>query len=303
MKAPLVSIVCVSHGRRELLLRCLESCSRQDHHRKEIVVVLNPGEPAVESEIAARFPAVRMVRTHRNIGFFPALNIAIANATGDYIMTVDDDARFLADDALSRLLDCFVDEPALGAVTCNLEGPREVPVEGPDRYFREFTTGFTMMPRQVFTDWVGFYPDLFFRSGGETYVCSALWDQGRPVKKVSGVRMYHEWAGTGRSRRDQYFFGLRSQLLCALMRDPLPMIPLVLLSKLVRSALFFMRKGMAVVWLPAVLSAICHAPSALSYRRPMRMATWRLMRLVDRQIVTDLGELERRFGFRLAGPI
>jgi hypothetical protein len=85
------------------------------------------------------------------------------------------------------------------------------------------------------------------------------------------------------------------------MRDPLPVIPLVLLSKLIRSALFFARKGMAIVWLPAVLSAACHAPSAWLCRRPIRMETWRLMRLVDRQIVTDLDELERRFGFRLAG--
>lgn len=304
MESPLVSIVCVTHGREELLLRCLDSCFRQDYSRKEVVLVMNPGEPAVEAKVAEKFPSVRMVRTHMNIGFFPALNLGVANSDGDMIMTIDDDARFLADDALSQLLVCFREEPQLGAVTCNLEGPREVPAEGPDRYFREFTTGFTMMPKRVFSEWVGFYPELFFRSGGETYMCSTLWDQGRPIKKVTGVKMHHEWAGVGRSRRDQYFFGLRSQLLCVLMRDPLVVIPAVLFSKFVKSFLFFMRKGMGRVWLPAVMSALWKARSAWSFRRPIRLATWRLMRFVDRRLVTDLRELRDRFGFELAtdGP-
>lgn len=300
MGAPLVSIVCVTHGRRELLFQCLESCVRQRYPGKQLVIVANPGEPAIESEVVSRFPSARIIRTHRNIGFFPALNIAVANADGELIMTVDDDARFMDDDALGRLVACFEDEPMLGAVTCNLEGPRESPMEGPDRYFREFTTGFTMMPRKAFSEWVGFYPDLFFRSGGETYVCSALWDQGRPIKKMANIRMFHEWASVGRSRRDQYFFGLRSQLLCVLMRDPLAVMPAVILSKLIRSAAFFFRKGMLRVWLPAVCSAAWHAGAALSQRRPIRISTWRLMRFVDRQVVTDLDELRRRFGFRLA---
>lgn len=300
MKAPLVSIVCVTHGRRELLLRCLDSCFRQDHPDKEVVVVMNPGDREVELEVVARFPSVRIVRTHRNIGFFPALNIAVANSCGEFIMTVDDDAGFLCDDALSRLLACFADEPGLGAVTCNLEGPCENPVEGPDRYIREFTTGFTMVPRRVFTEWIGFYPEVFFRSAGETYVCSALWDMGRPVKRLTEVRMHHAWAGTGRSKRDQYFYGLRSQLLCVLMRDPCPVVLPVLCSKLARSAMFFARHGMFRVWFPAVASAVVHAAAACALRRPIRMGTWRLMRFVDRQVVTDLADLERRFGFCLA---
>ncbi len=301
MKEPLVSIVCVSHGRRELLLQCVASCFDQDWPNLEMVVILNPGEPEAEAELGRQFPATRVLRTHRNIGFFPALNLAIANCNGEFVMTVDDDARFLARDAIRRLVDAFAKEASLGAATCNLEGPNETPMEGPDRYIREFTTGFTMMPRSVFADWVGFYPDIFFRSAGETYVCSALWDMGRPVKRLTGVRMHHEWAGTGRSKRDQYFYGLRSQMLCALMRDPLPVLPLVLLSKLMRSAVFFARNGMLLVWVPAVLSACAHAAGAWSLRRPMRVATWRLMRFVDRQVVTDLVELEQRFGFRPVG--
>lgn len=297
---PLVSIVCVSHGRRELLLKCVASCFDQDWPNLEVIVILNPAEPETEAELGRRFPATRVLRTHRNIGFFPALNLGIANCNGEFVMTVDDDAWFLGASAIRRLVEAFAAEPSLGAATCNLEGPNEKLVDGPDRYIREFTTGFTMMPRSVFSDRIGFYPDVFFRSAGETYACSALWDMGHPVKRLTGVRMHHEWAGVGRSKRDQFFFGLRSQLLCALMRDPLPVLLPVLLSKLARSAVFFARRGMLSAWVPAVSSACAHAAGAWLLRRPIRLATWRLMRFVDRRVVTDLAELERRFEFCLA---
>src|SRR5439155_17776296 len=118
----LVSVVCVTHGRRELVVKCLDSCVAQDYPNKEIVVVLNPTHEQTESEIRSRFSEVKILRTQKNIGFFPALNLAIASCTGDFVMIVDDDARFLSHDALSRLVGYFRIEPFLGAVTCSLEG-------------------------------------------------------------------------------------------------------------------------------------------------------------------------------------
>src|SRR5207247_887657 len=101
---PLVSIVCVTHGRTELLLRCLKSCLQQDYPRLQIIVLLNPADENAETTIRQSMSGVRIVRTHRNVGFFPGLNLAIVNAEGDYIMTFDDDAYFLSQDVLGRMV-------------------------------------------------------------------------------------------------------------------------------------------------------------------------------------------------------
>lgn len=285
---PSVAILCVTHGRPQLVERCMASCARQGYAKLEIVVVVNPADAATEAAVLRAAPSARIVRTHRNLGFFPALNIAIANTAADYVMIVDDDAWFLADDAISRLLDEFRKLPALGAVTCNLEGPNETPIAGGDQFIRAFTTGFTMVPRQAFTDWVGYFPDIFFRSAGETYLCTQLWEQRRPVKRVEGVRMYHALAKTGRSMRDWHFYAIRSQVLCAVMREPLGWLVPVLVSKFGKSLAFALREGHLGVWLSAWASATANLGTALRLRQPVSYRTRRLLDRLGRNRVTDL---------------
>ncbi|MBI2359669.1 MAG: glycosyltransferase, partial [Deltaproteobacteria bacterium] len=105
--APLVTILCVTHNRRELVLRCLESCARQDYPNLEILVVVNGSTDGSEEAIRRQFPQAKIISTHTNLGIFPALNLAIANASGDYIMNVDDDAHFIDSDAISKMVKAF----------------------------------------------------------------------------------------------------------------------------------------------------------------------------------------------------
>jgi GT2 family glycosyltransferase len=305
MASPTIAILCVTHGRPDLVRECLESCSGQEYMPKEIVVLMNPADAVTEKAIRIAAPDARIFRTHRNIGFFPALNLALANTNADYVMIVDDDAKFLEDDALSRLIAKFRDEPRLGAVTCNLEGLHETPIQSQDQYIRVFTTGFTMFPRKVVTDWVGYVPDLFFRSAGETFWCTQLWEQRRPVKRAADVRMFHARAEEGRSRRDWYFHGLRSQILCAVMREPIFWLFPVLASKLVKSLRQLGKMRQLGVWLHAWASFLFHLPEALRFRKPVSVAARKLLARLDQEPVYDLEALPewRAVKFRSAQPV
>lgn len=291
----LVSIACVTYHRREHVLNCLASCVSQNYPRIEIVVVVNPAGDGTEEAIAREYPQARMIRTHRNRGFFPALNLAVANCSGDYVMTVDDDAYFLETDAIARLVAAFAEEPELGAATCNLEGPSETPVKD-DCYVHLFTTGFTMLPRKVFTEWVGYYPDMFFRSGGETYVCAALWDKGRRVKRLAGVRMYHARTMDGRSVRDWTFHGLRSQILVTIMRAPWAVVAPSLASKWCKSVVQYARWGHLATWAHSWLSVLACLPEALRMRDPIRWRTQKLLWRLREQPASDVATLERLGG-------
>ena len=288
MNYPLVSIVCVTHDRRELLLSCLNSCRSQDYPHKEILVLLNPGDPEVEAVLHATMPTVRIVRTHRNIGFFPGLNLAIANANGEFILTVDDDAYFLTDNVVSQMVQAFSDEVALGAVTSNVEGPYETTFSGEDRYVHVFRTGFTMVPKHAFTDWVGFYPDEFFRSAGETFLSMGLWENGKRVKCLVRARMFHETAIQGRSDADWKFYGIRSQALCVVMREPWFIVPLSLASKFVKSFVDFLRWGHSFTWLRAWWSVLIHLSYAFHLRRPISWKTYQLLHRLQNTVVTRL---------------
>jgi len=276
---PSVSVVIVTRGRPELLRACLQSCAAQDYPDLEVVVVLNPDEPSSAAVIREAAPRARVIRTHRNLGFFPALNLAIANADGEFIMTVDDDSRFLSPEVISRMVTAFISEPELGALTCNVEGPSELPLEPEDRYVHLFRTGFTMVAKKTFTHDIGFYPDLFFRSAGETFLATGLWDRGQRVKCLAGVRMYHDLAMTGRSSDDWWFHGLRSQLLCAVIREPFLVLPGSLGSKFFKSLATFARGGHLGIWMRAWSSFMVHLPECLAQRRPI---SWRTRQLMDR---------------------
>jgi GT2 family glycosyltransferase len=274
-----------------MVRQCIQSCARQDYPRTEIVVIINPADLNSESAVLEAAPAARIIRTHKNLGFFPALNIALANTVAEYVMIIDDDAWFLFDDALSRLIAEFRKEPTLGAVTCNLEGPQESPITGGDQFIRAFTTGFTMMPRKVVTEWVSYFPDVFFRSAGETFLCTLLWEQCRPIKRVEGVRMYHALAMEGRSTRDWIFFGLRSQILCAVMREPTAWLLPVLASKFVKTVALSVRTRRLLLCLSAWCSALFWLPEALRWRRPVSYSTRRLLMRLGKRPVHDLASL------------
>lgn len=284
---PKVSILSVTYNRRDLVLRSLQSCVEQDYPDLEILVVVNPSGDGTKEALRRAFPAIPLIHTHRNVGFVQALNLAIANTTGDYLMTVDDDAYFLEKDAITNLVQEFQKEPRLGAVTCNLTGPHETPVPT-DRYIEVFTTGFTMVPRQVYTEWVGYNPDIFFRAANETYVCTRLWDLGRPVKRLSRVRMYHEFASRGRSDWDMNFYAVRSHVLCTVMREPGFLVLPSLFSKAYKSFFRLTRSGHFWVWVQAWLSAFCHLPEALRLRRPIRWRTQKLLWRLRKEVISEL---------------
>jgi len=148
-----------------------------------------------------------------------------------------------------------------------------------------------MFPRKVVTEWVGYFPELFFRSAGETFLCTQLWEQRRPVKRVTDVHMFHALAKEGRSIKDWRFYGLRSQLLCAVMREPATWLGPVLFSKMAKSFWQYLTYGQPALWLKAWLSFLVHIPEALRHRKPISSQTRRLLQRLDQSPVYNLSQL------------
>jgi glycosyltransferase involved in cell wall biosynthesis len=287
----LVSIVIVSHNRKELLNQCLQSCFTQEYPLLEVIIIDNASRDGTAAMVKSLYPKAKLLSMHDNLGFFPVLNMAIANSSGEYIMTVDDDAYFINNNVIDDLVYCFHTDASLGAATCNLVGPKETPIDKGDRFIDVFTTGFTMVPRKVFSEWVGYYPDVFFRSAGETYICTALWDMNKTVKRFQDIKMYHELAAKGRSDSDWKFYGLRSQLLCVVMREPLILVLPLLISKGIKSFFLFIKWGHFFTWFRVWGSFVIHLGDAFKRRNPISMKTWKLMKKLRSGYFTNINNL------------
>ncbi len=115
---PRASIVIVTYNNLALTKLCLESVLRNtDYPDYEVIVVDNrssDGTPAWLESLAARCENVSIILNDENAGFARANNQALARATGDYLVLLNNDT-VVPPGWLSRLLRPLAD-PAIGLV-------------------------------------------------------------------------------------------------------------------------------------------------------------------------------------------
>lgn len=271
-----------THKRPDHLRVCLASCEAQSDIAKEIVVVLNPPDRA--SELVVKGFNVKTIRTHRNLGAFPAKSLGIANSRAPYVMVVDDDAKFLAADDVRRMLQTLIDDPLAAAVTCNTVGPREGQPAVTTQAVPVYKDGFTLYRRSVFDIIVGFVPDTFFRAGAETYYANYIYDSGYTVVLRHDVAMFHAQTAIGRSRSDMNRFAVRNHALLVLLQEPAAIVLFSLVAKVLSSGLriAILRRDPAN-WLFGWLSFLACVPFGLVNRRAVSWTTYRRLRQMRRK--------------------
>lgn len=102
-----------------LLARCLASIFAQTEKDFAVLVVDNGSADGSPLLAARDFPAARVIRLEKNLGFSAALNRGIAASRSEYLAFVNNDVR-LAPDWLEKMLDGLKGDPSLGAVAGKL---------------------------------------------------------------------------------------------------------------------------------------------------------------------------------------
>lgn len=98
-----------------------------DIARDEIFVVDNGSTDGSPEQVTASYPQVQVIRNHCNNGFARANNQAIARASGDFVVLLNNDA-FLEADTLTRFEKVFQTNPRCAVVAGQLvdaEGQRQ----------------------------------------------------------------------------------------------------------------------------------------------------------------------------------
>jgi glycosyltransferase involved in cell wall biosynthesis len=112
--AGLVTVVIPCYNQAHFLGEAIESVLGQSYPYFEVVVV-DDGSPDKTSEVAARYPGVRLIRQD-NQGLAAARNSGLAQSEGDYLVFLDADDRLLPE-ALEAHLDCFGTHPGCAFVS------------------------------------------------------------------------------------------------------------------------------------------------------------------------------------------
>lgn len=94
---PRISVLVLNWNGRELLRACLQSLRVQTHRDFEVVVVDNGSTDDSASMVSREFPEARLVALPSNTGFCGGNNRAYAEARGDLVVLLNNDAEVRED--------------------------------------------------------------------------------------------------------------------------------------------------------------------------------------------------------------
>lgn len=161
-----LSIIIVNWKVRNLLQSCLDSIFAERSYKNfEVIVVDNDSNDGSVDMIQMKFPQVRLIENHENIGFGRACNQGIKIAEGRYIFILNPDTLVKPNTLLS-LIDFMELHPKVGIGGCYVYYPDGTPQASFYKfptmlsYFTRMLSLFRILPRNRFTQrffWE--YPD------------------------------------------------------------------------------------------------------------------------------------------------
>lgn len=114
MSTPELSILIVCWRSREHIVPCLDSVYEHTRRTDFEVVLINNADDDLESFVARKYPRVRIVGNHENLGFAGGNNRAAQEARGQYLLLLNPDT-WLRDAAIDQLMDLAKRRPDGGA--------------------------------------------------------------------------------------------------------------------------------------------------------------------------------------------
>lgn len=214
MSALTVSFVIATYNRKDDLRDTLDSVLEQEYPDFEVVVVCN-SDDSTPDLFAADGPfdreRIRYFHFPDRMGVAKARNTGIRKATGDIIITLDDDAVLKHPDVTRHVVDAFSADPELGVLAFRSENyytGTVAPKEFPDPPFNQrdptesFETAFFVgvgnaIRAAVFSE-VGYYAEDFEYGVEELDLSLRIVDAGYRIRYDPSACVRHKESPDGR---------------------------------------------------------------------------------------------------------
>ncbi len=221
-----LSVIIVSWNVRELLARCLTSLAETKQDIQfEIIVVDNASADQSAAMVRERFSHVTVIENQDNLGFGKANNIGVQQASGKFVLFLNDDTEVF-DHTLDACVAYMQTHETVGVLGCSIKNPdgsqqpsvRSAPTLYSQlvvlskvynffpqllRQYRmlgfDYTTtqpvdevmgAFFMMPRQLF-DELGGFDEHFFVWFEETDLATRVRAAGKSVVYFADAHIIH----------------------------------------------------------------------------------------------------------------
>jgi GT2 family glycosyltransferase len=229
-----VTVSILNYRRVSSLEQVLRSVKMQTYPGLETIVVDNGSGEETVSHLRREFPWVKLIALPENLGA-SGRNAAIDAASGDILITLDNDVYFDTPDDVRRIAEAFERHPNAGCLAFRVYHPVSGCLHARDwahprpweeAEYEEFEThyiteGACAFRRAVFQQIQPYWRDLFI--GHEGYDLSLrLLDAGFEVWYVPDVRVWHGHSQETRTSWRPFYFNTKNLFQVAYRNYPWP---------------------------------------------------------------------------------
>ena len=285
------SICVLTYNRAALLKELLKSLSRLKYEPLELIVVDNSSSDNTESMVRNEFTNVLYIRTNSNLGA-AARNFSLKMASGDIVITLDDDILNIWDEDLINLAERFEKEAGLGAINfkvldhatgviCNWVHHCD-PAKFSEQEFPtyEITEGAVAFRRSALKK-SGYYPEKFFLSHEGPDLALRLIKSGYSLIYSPVVSVFHTHSELGRKSWLNYYFDTRNQIWLAARNLPLAFSVPYLIRGIGAMFIYSLRDGFAIYWFKGVVDGVLGLKRALRERDKLDRRSMALVKRID----------------------
>jgi GT2 family glycosyltransferase len=243
-----ISIMITTHNRLSDLQRTLGVLKRLDPPPLEILITADGCTDGTVEFVRQEFPAAKLIINHKGIGSVASRDRMVREATGDLVLSLDDDSYPEETDCLRRIIKLFEERPQL-AVAHFPQHSDEHPESlsqtdfGPPCITRSFANSGACLRRSVYLKLPGFEPCFFHMYEEPDYALQCI-ANGYEVYYVSALTIRHHYSGQSRNRLRAHHRHARNQIWSTLMRCPLPYSLFIVPGKTFNQFCFAVKQGL-----------------------------------------------------------
>ena len=280
-----VSIVILTYNRPLILESLLSDLEKISSSFLEVVVVDNNSEQDV-APITARHDFVRLVSLPENIGI-GGRNRGIEAASGDIIVTLDDDVGGITSEEIDRIREILAKDDVAGVCFKVIDAETHEIIDWGHHRKQEEYSEVCFVTDDISEGAVAFRRDLVLRAGlyPEEYFIShegpdlaiRLMNLGYRILYSPDITVLHSHSTLGRTSWRRYYYDSRNLIWLVVRHYHFFSGCKTLLLGMSAMAVYALRDGYFYYWLLAVRDAIKGIKWALDSRVPMSRHTLNIL--------------------------
>ena len=285
-----VSISILTYNRADILKELLESLCKISYSPIEIIVIDNDSNDGTEVIVKEQFRKVKYFRTSKNIGV-AARNLGLSNASGDIVITLDDDIIGISDFDIKTLVSLFKSKLDVGAIcfkiidyytgeVCNWSHHYKREDFSNREFLTDELTEGAVAFRKSVLDVSGLYPEHFFISyEGPDLLCRML-ELGYKTIYSPELTVRHRTAKEARENWRRYYYDTRNQIWMVARNYPFFFGSKYLLRGLTAMLFYSIRDGFLYYWIKGICHGLKALPKVLEDRKPVSRLTLKTLRQI-----------------------